>query len=691
MATDISDSWTEHDAALALKLYQTLRPNLLKKSRNCSTLSLAIYLDLELSQETNKNSDVKKILNKLGKPSDDVVNAMLEFAGLDPEAKIEGVTSVSPAIKRAWDKQHETPKKPVKSSDSNKGKEGTGKKPKTPNKPKPAKPKPAEPKPAEPKPAEEHYLKVILNDYEYKAASWKDAFTYIFNRIDTLDRDHLFKHYVGHSDNVETHTYELVDYTGNERIRADDGLDNKQLNLYSGVEDTLTIIIDPVKKPKRTYSIYLHSSDNDYESALRDDNIYESSFSSLANLLHDFKPVNRCVIMHMIYSPISQKAYEEANKEPIILKASTILPIPAPSGNGTPANSSDTGTCGDGISKIADTQPIEPPEETVQRLSKPTYLRVFLNDLELRGYCSWKVTFISILKLIAHVNPSALELHPRAHTPNAFLCHLVERGFNIYKSYQYGYGKISIYPHKLAESERGSCELYNPVKIPNTYYYIDIHNLRSSLLLLADIFEDLYYIDRCIITQVKYNPTKDTFYEERHPIVLKIPPPIHLPTPQPDNLTPDIIEAVAQDKDLMTVRQARYRGILHPDGIVMFLANHGKKWGCFEKVTGKYQYDALINSFKNNLSISASGIIIGREKDFKAIGYYAKPFSTNFVLLANENGAKKARKFYYLNYEDFQRNNPSSSEDACSQFIAMCVICGIILLPIILCEWLNHL
>ena len=912
MSTSFTDNWTDKEAELALNLYVILRPDLLTKG---SLISLTMYLDLKLGQENNKNNGIKQIIDELGKPTDDVVAALLQFVGLDPEAKSEGFKSVSPVIQRAWHKHMEHPKEPEqKPGDGGKSKgketkppndqpgqgkqkpEGTddipkgansddpksgpsqgqtleelinsfigskkvvskgqtlgkmivstiasnqgasqvqilkkliyniidskqydtqepsithGNQPKTewrkgnplpfpkiqplkniqknlssmsdlldqiirledgmqqmksqslrspkfkssafglhekledfyeeatqlkeeqsfdvlfkslerlknaldidlegvtpPKDPPPYLPTggtetgPDEPKTEHPYPKIDHYLKVLLNDEDYKAASWKEAFACVLNRIDILDREHLLEHIVKYAPKNEFHIYESVDHKGYVRIPI-----HKSGNLDpSSATDRPYILKEPVNIPNTAYYIDIAEEnktfdkneiphgqrfllkvpydivpydidpydidpyDSIFEPADHIDNTYKSSLL-LAGLLKDCKAVDHCVIMHMFCNPIDNIPNENKNKEPIILKAPSALQQTAPDGNGTPTKTPGAGSDGHDIPKTLNTHPGELPSPSRHRLTKKAYLKVLLDDEKYLVY-SWKETFFYILERISSLVPEAVRLVAR--TQSVFLDHLVEHGFNIYQLHGTGYVKI---PISGSESEQYpdpdlSVDQYyylnDPVNIPNTHYYIDIYEKNnkyineSSFLLLTDTLKDCASIDRCIITQIGYNPTDNTFFEDGHPIVLKIPPPIHLPTPWPDNLTPYLIEAVAQDKDLMTVRQARYRGILHPDGIAMFLANYDKKWGCFERVTDKDQYDELLMSFnKNHMLISVQGIIIGMIKDFKEIGFDIKIFDDarvprRIVRLVNVDGEMKTRNFYYLNYMDFQRKH----------------------------------
>lgn len=532
----------------------------------------------------------------------------------------------------------------------------------------------------------DHFLKVLLNDEDYKAASWKEAFACVLNRIDILDREHLLEHIVKYAPKNEFHIYKSVAHKGYIRIPI-----HKSGNLDpSSATDRPYILKLPVNIPNTAYYIDIYEGNKTFdkneiphgpkfllnvsydidpydsisEPADHIDNTYKSSLL-LAGLLKDCKAVDHCVIMHMFCNPIDNILNENKNKEPIILKAPSALQLTAPGGNGAPSK----------------THPGELPAISRHRLTKKAYLKVLLDDEKYLVY-SWKETFFYILERISFLVPEAVRLVAR--TQSVFLDHLVEHGFNIYQLHGTGYVKIPIsgsvsvqYPDPDL-SEDQYYYLNDPVNIPNTPYYIDIYEENnkyinvSSFLLLTDTLKDCASIDRCIITQIGYNPTDNTFFEDGYPIVLKIPPPIHLPTPWPDNLTPYLIEAVAQDKDLMTVRQARYRGILHPDGIAMFLANYDKKWGCFERVTDKDQYDELLKSFnKNHMLISVQGIIIGMIKDFKEIGFDIKIFDDarvprRIVRLVNVNGEMKTRNFYYLNYMDFQRkhiNNDFDSEN----------------------------
>lgn len=93
----------------------------------------------------------------------------------------------------------------------------------------------------------------------------------------------------------------------------------------------------------------------------------------------------------------------------------------------------------------------------------------------------------------------------------------------------------------------------------------------------------------------------------------------------PTVFTWDFVKAVAGDENLITIEEAKSRQILSPNGIPMFFANHDKVSYInegFELVSDKYKYHDLVGSLaKNNRKISVNGIIIGKLREFKKIGY----------------------------------------------------------------------
>lgn len=128
------------------------------------------------------------------------------------------------------------------------------------------------------------------------------------------------------------------------------------------------------------------------------------------------------------------------------------------------------------------------------------------------------------------------------------------------------------------------------------------------------------------------------------------------------NLTKNLIESVAQDKDLITLEKADSMQILNPNGIPMFIRPGGLSWGDFRIVKNKKEYDGWIDCLAaNNRKISVKGIIIGTFEDFREHGFILKRKDKNRQHRQIYGGSHKVGKFwksnahYYLNYEDFHR------------------------------------
>lgn len=95
--------WTEEEALLALRLYKEIRPAVLQKIKEGGILSLAMYLDISLSQSKIYNPQLKEIISQINRPTSDLVAAVMEFVYLDPDSGSSGTGSASSYFRNAWD------------------------------------------------------------------------------------------------------------------------------------------------------------------------------------------------------------------------------------------------------------------------------------------------------------------------------------------------------------------------------------------------------------------------------------------------------------------------------------------------------------------------------------------------------------------------------------------------------------
>lgn len=101
--------WSEEEALLALDLYLDIRQDALHRIEDGGQLSLVLYSELRSRANSHEDHRAKQILDRLERPTSDVVTALMEFVYLDPDTESRGLGNASPAIRSAWDQHSKNP------------------------------------------------------------------------------------------------------------------------------------------------------------------------------------------------------------------------------------------------------------------------------------------------------------------------------------------------------------------------------------------------------------------------------------------------------------------------------------------------------------------------------------------------------------------------------------------------------